>query len=352
MGKVSIVIINYNGCRYLKECLVSIKEKVKIDYEIIVIDNHSSDGSADLLKKDFSWVKLIVLDRNYGHSYACNVAFREAEKDYVLLMDSDTVVTEKWLEPLIRKMEEDPGRGICISRAIFYPEKKMIHSDGGWAHYVGSMVLKNGFSELKSAGGCSEEIGAAGTTSMLVDKAKALEIGGFDDDFFVYLNDFEFSLRMRLAGYKCHSVPESIIYHKGGNPAVSYRGEGRYPRLRAFYIFRNRWYLIFKLYSLKTILLCLPALLAYECSIFVMALMKGLVLTYFKALFSFFAMLPEILEKRSHIKKIRCIKDKKLFSALPLTFVPGSVKEGGQKSLLQTLDTFLICYWNIIKRII
>ena len=150
MSKVSVVIVNFNGARYLADCLLSIKEYVADNHEIILIDNGSADGSADLVKKEFPWVKLIELSRNYGHSFACNVAFREAENDYVLLMDSDTVVTGNWIEPLVKKMEDSPEVAICVSRAVFYPEKKTIHSEGGWAHYIGSMILKNGFSEKET----------------------------------------------------------------------------------------------------------------------------------------------------------------------------------------------------------
>lgn len=349
MKKVSIVVVNYNGCHNLDECFSSIKEIASPDYEVIMIDNASSDGSVDFMRSNFPWVKVIALERNYGHSYACNLGLREALNDYVLVMDYDTVAGETWLLPLLAAIETQQGVGICVSRAVFYPQKDTIHSDGGWAHYIGSMILKNGFSPLSGADNNIMEIGAAGTTSMLIDRRKGLEIGGFDEDFFVYLNDFEFSLRMRLAGYRCLSVPESIIYHKGGNPAVSYRGAGKYPALRAFYIFRNRWLTILKLYSLKTIVLCLPPLLVYEGSIVIMVAMKGLIFEYIKAAGSLMMNLPKVIEKRKAVKKIRKLSDAKLLTAAPLSFVPGSVNGALQTRLLNLLNQFLIWYWNKIK---
>lgn len=349
MKKVSIVVVNYNGCHALEECFSSLKKVASTDHEIIMIDNASSDGSVDFMRSNFPWVKVIALERNYGHSYACNLGLREALNDYVLVMDYDTVAGETWLSPLLTAIGNEQGVGICVSRAVFYPQKDTIHSDGGWAHYVGSMILKNGFSPLRGADNNIMEIGAAGTTSMLIDKKKALEIGGFDEDFFVYLNDFEFSLRMRLAGYRCLSVPESIIYHKGGNPAVSYRGAGKYPTLRAFYIFRNRWLTILKLYSLQTIVLCLPALLVYEGSIVIMAAMKGLIFEYIKAAGSLMMNLPKVIEKRKAVKKIRKLSDAKLLTAAPLSFVPGSVNGVLQVRLLNLLNKFLIWYWDKIK---
>lgn len=349
MKKVSIVVVNYNGCHALEECFSSIKKVASTDHEIIMIDNASSDGSVDFMKSNFPWVKVIALDRNYGHSYACNVGLREASGNYVLVMDYDTVIGETWLDPLLKAIEGDREVGICVSRAVFYPQKDTIHSDGGWAHYVGSMILKNGFSPLRGADINIAEIGAAGTTSMLIDRRKGLEIGGFDEDFFVYLNDFEFSLRMRLAGYRCLSVPESIIYHKGGNPAVSYRGTGRYPAKRAFYIFRNRWFTILKLYSLKTIILCLPALLIYEGSLIVMAGVKGLMWQYLKAAFSLLKNLPAIINKRKGVQRIKKLSDSELLTAAPLSFVPGGVSGFMQARLLSLLNVFLIWYWNKVK---
>lgn len=350
MKKVSIVVINYKGCHNLGECFSSIKEIASSDYEVIMIDNASSDGSVEFMKSNFPWVKVIALDRNYGHSYACNVAFKEALSDYVLIMDYDTVIGESWLLPLLKAIQDDSNVGICVPRIIFYPQKDTIHADGGWAHYVGSMVLKNGFSPLSGADDVrTVEIGAAGTTSMLIDKKKALEIGGFDEDFFVYLNDFEFSLRMRLAGYKCLSVPASVIYHKGGNPAVSYRGTGKYPALRAFYIFRNRWLTIVKLYSFKTIVLCLPALIVYECALIGMAAMKGLLLGYLKAMLSTIRFLPKMLKKRQAVKEMRKISDAELLIAAPLSLVPGAVSGVVQTRLSSLLNSFLIWYWKKVK---
>jgi len=352
LDKVTILVVNYNGRKDLEECLASVEAAVSPDDEVMVIDNASSDGSADFIRQRFPRVRLIEMDRNHGHSHACNVGLEKATADYVLIMDYDTVVGKVWLSPLVESMRRDPGAGICVSRAIFYPEKEVIHSDGGWAHYVGNMTLKNGFSSLEGASSHSEEVGAAGSTSMLVDRKKALEIGGFDKDYFVYLNDFEFSLRMRLAGYRCLSCPQSIIYHKGGNPAVSYRGSGQYPRLRAFYIFRNRWFTILKIYSPKTIILCLPALAVYELAIIGMASTRGLLLTYLKALFSVIKSLPAIYEKRKPVQAMRKIPDSELLTSHPLSFVPGSVGKGMQVRLLGLLNILFIAYWKVVRAVL
>lgn len=349
MGKITIVVVNYNGRKDLEGCLTSVEEAISPDDEVIVIDNASSDGSADFMRQKFPRVKLVEMDRNHGHSHACNVGLEKASGDYVLIMDYDTVVGEEWLSPLVQSMSSDPDAGICVSRAIFYPEKEVIHSDGGWAHYAGNMILKNGYSPLKGAPDHCEEVGAAGSTSMLVDRKKALEIGGFDEDYFIYLNDFEFSLRMRLAGYRCLSVPKSIIYHKGGNPAVSYRGSGEYPPLRAYYIFRNRWFTILKLYSVRTFVLCLPALLIYELSIIGMAVARGLILTYLKALLSVFKSLPAIYGKRKSVQAMRKISDSELLTARPLSFVPGSVGKGMQRKLVGLLNIFFGWYWKVVE---
>ncbi|MBE9503513.1 MAG: glycosyltransferase [Proteobacteria bacterium] len=352
MKKVSIVVINYNGYKDLTDCLSSLGQINSPDYEIIIIDNGSTDDSVDLIRSDFPMFKLIALPKNYGHSYACNVAFREAQGDYVLLMDYDTIVGEEWIAPLLETMECEKNVGICVSRAIFYPAKEKIHSDGGWPHYVGNMTLKNGFALVSKSECKVEEIGAAGTTSMLVDKRKALEVGGFDEDYFVYLNDFEFSMRMRLAGYSCFSNPKSIIYHKGGNPDVSYRGEGKYPPLRAFYIFRNRWLTIFKLYSIKTIIGCLPALLIYEIAIISMAFIRGLFLTYMKALLSALRNLPQVYRKRKIVQAMRKISDSELLTAYPLSFVPGSVGGGLQGKLVHMMNALFSWYWKVVKVIL
>lgn len=351
--KVTVVITNRNGERYLEECISSVLESSYPIYEIIVTDNASVDNSMALIRQKFPGVKILEFQKDIGHSGACARGIEEAGTRYVLILDNDTKVTKDWLFYLMDGMKRTGG-AICTSRVLFYDNPDTIHSDGGYAHYVGSMILLNGFRKLSDAGGNMEirELGAAGTVSMLIDKEKIKKGGSFDEDYYIYLNDFEFTLRTRLSGEKIYSVPQSIVYHKGGSEGQSFRGTGQYPAMRAFYIFRNRWFTILKLYSLKTIVLCLPALLVYEASLAIMAAMKGLVFEYLKAAGSLMMNLPNVIKKRKAVKKIREISDGELLTAAPLSLVPGGVSGVLQTRLLSLLNGFLIWYWNKVKVLI
>lgn len=355
-GGVTVVITNRNGEEYLEECINSVKGSTYPVDEIIVTDNASEDSSIKLLEQRFPDVKVLAFQNDIGHSGACARGIEEARTRYVLILDNDTKVDKDWLYNLMEASAENPGGTIYTSRIFFYNSPDTLHCDGGYAHYIGSMILLNGFKKYadldKSKSKTTKEIGAAGTVSMLIDKEKIKKVGSFDESFYIYLNDFEFALRARLGGGKIFSVPKSIVYHKGGSKGQSFRGAGKYPPMRAFYIFRNRWLMILKLYSVKTLIICLPSLLVYEAVLIMMAATKGLLLVYIKAIISTIKLSPGLLKKRKEIQKIRKISDRELLTAAPLSLVPGAVKGVFQKKLLYLLDSFLIWYWERIKLLI
>lgn len=345
---VTVVVINYNGKRYLDELFHSLYDGG--DYEIILVDNGSKDGSIDFVQKNYPRVKIFSLGRNYGHSKACNVGLKEAKTKWVCLLDHDVVTTKDWLEAILQVAEEHPEGGIFTPRVIYYYDKETIHSDGGYVHYMGHLISKYAFLSSLEAEDKICEVDVAGSTSILVDKRKAEEIGLFDEDLFIGYNDFEFSLRMKFNGYKCFSIPTSVVYHKGGTAGFSYRGGKEYPRMAAYYMLRNRWIIILKFYALKTILLCSPAFLFYEVMAFLGILKKGFLKEYLRAVYWIIMNLNSILSKRRRLQLRRKIKDKELLSVGELTFTPGLLDGRIERLGKKVVDRVLIRYWRTIKR--
>jgi hypothetical protein len=345
---VTIVLITYNSAEYIHACLRSVRAAAS-HARILVVDNASQDGTIDIVRRDFPECSLIALPQNIGHSAACNLALHYAETTWVLLLDHDTTVSDGWLTPLLATAEAMwPSTGMVGSRAVLAAQNR-IHHDGGYAHYVGHMTLRNGFVKLEEASGDLEsvEVGAQASTSLLIHRQRALAVGGFDPRFFIYLNDFDLSLRMRLRGWRCYVAPRSVVYHWQGNPETSWRGQGRYPSQRAYLIYRNRWMLIAKIYAWHTLLVCLPALALYEALLVITALHKGWIRAYWRALRDVVRYRRAIWFHRKRIQSSRCISDRELLSARHLSYVPGLIQNPAERLAQSVLERAFALYWRL-----
>lgn len=343
---ITAAVITFNSALYIKDCISSLLIAGLDEHSILVVDDGSSDETLKIVGDTFPEVGVHSLGGNFGHSRACNEAIKKAATEWIVLIDHDTIVHEAWHKELVVAIHRHPAAGIIVSRAIFENDRKTIHSDGGYAHYVGNMILRNGFVQLSEADNQVAALGAAGTTSMALKREKAFAAGLFDEDFFIYLNDFEFSLRMRLVGESIFCAPKSIIYHKAGSQGVSFRGQGKYPPMRAYYILRNRWFLILKIYSVKTLVLCFPALLLYEIMLLAMSLKKGVFRQHTKAWYWLITHFVQILKSRSVVQKHRKFSDKTLLTSGEMTFVPGVVNGGIMKGFKILLDHVFTFYWR------
>ncbi len=351
--RVTIALVTYNSAAYIHACLNSVRAAAP-GRAILVIDNASADGTPDIVRHSFPDCTLIALPQNIGHSAAGNLILQKADTPWILFLDHDTTVPQGWLEPLLSAAELTwPATGMVGSRAVLV-EQGRIHHDGGYAHFVGHMTLRHGFAPLESAPpeDTPIEVGAQASTSLLIHRERAMEAGGFDPRFFIYLNDFDLSLRMRLRGWRCYVAPGSVVYHHQGNPETSWRGQGRYPERRAYLMYRNRWMLIAKIYSRRTLIVCLPALLLYEGILLAAAVRKGWGSAYFSALRDVMRALPVLCFHHARIQSARCISDREILSAQSFSYVPGLVQHPLAHWTKIALERAFAMYWRLVNPLI
>ncbi len=208
--KVSILIPNYNGKHFLKTCLPSIFKNAYKNFEIIVIDNNSNDGSVQFLQNSFPQVKLVINQSNLGYSGAMNKGTEKATGDYYLFLDSDTKVDESWLKELLKIITSDKNIGLCASQII---DK----SDNHTSYVRGGIIDKNGFfapqcSSLLDRNKETREI-HFGITSWIVSKEAFYKANKFDPNYKFFCDDTDLSWRIRLCGYRNLYVPKSIVHH-------------------------------------------------------------------------------------------------------------------------------------------
>ncbi|MCX7953758.1 MAG: glycosyltransferase family 2 protein [Bacteroidales bacterium] len=243
--KLSVVIVNYNVKHFLKQCLISVKhaiDNINNDGEVWVVDNHSVDGSVQMLKEEFKWVKLIENRTNVGFAKANNQAIKQCKGEYILLLNPDTVVQEDTFEKTIKFMDEHPEAGALGVRMIngkgkFLPESKRGFPTPRVAFFkmIGFSKLfpKSKFFNTYYLGFLDEysinEIDVISGAFFLIRKKVLDKIGMLDENFFMYGEDIDLSYRIKLAGYKNYYFPETTIIHYKGESTK--KGTLNYVRL-------------------------------------------------------------------------------------------------------------------------
>lgn len=282
MHKTTVLIPNYNGKDYIAACLDSIAAAG--DYPVIIVDNGSCDGSAELIASKYPGVRLIRLPENTGFCHAVNVGLEKTETDYVFLLNNDTTVSPPAIEALENRMGSDSRIFSAQSRILSLKDPELIDDCGdlycalGWAFARGKGKPANGrYTAPDSVFACC---GAAVMYRMSVFG----DIGYFDEEHFAYLEDIDLGYRARIGGYTNVYEPGSVIYHAGSATSGS-----RYNRFKVDLSAQNSIYLIYKNMPVPQIILNLPFLLAGFAIKTFFFILKGMGFTYIRGLLRGFA---------------------------------------------------------------
>jgi GT2 family glycosyltransferase len=245
---VSIVIVNWNGKNLLGECLDSLRVQTLQDFEIIIVDNGSQDGSCAFVREQYPAVRLVSLKENRGFAGGNNAGISVAAGKYIALLNNDTKTDRHWLEELIAAAETTPSAGMWASKILSY-------DDPGTFDNAGLMIYRDGLARgrgrLEKDRGQYDEQGEVLLPSgcaALYRKTVLDEVGLFDEDFFAYADDVDLGLRFRLAGWGCVYVPTAKVFHKYSSSSSAYSP------LKAFLVERNRIWVLLKYYPLELIL--------------------------------------------------------------------------------------------------
>jgi len=246
--KVSVVIPNWNGKKFLPLCLSSLRNQTYANFEIILVDNNSKDGSVELVAQNFPEVIIVTNKVNRGFAGGVNDGIHRACNDskYIVVLNNDTKADSKWLEKLVEGAERQWNIGMCASKVLKFDKASIIDS-AGLAIYRDLDGFRRGRGRTDTAefDTMKEVFGPVGSAA-LYRKSMLDEIGLFDEDFFAYVEDIELAWRARLAGWKCMYIPTSVIYHVHSGTL----GEDS-PKI-LYYKARNKFYMIFKLFNMWT----------------------------------------------------------------------------------------------------
>ena len=302
---VSVIILNYNGSDYIFDCIKSVLKTELCKFEIILIDNNSTDGSFEKCKQEFLQIKLIKNSKNLAMA-ARNIGIDNAQGNFILFLDADTIVQPRSIYELIKSWEAH-GEGVYQGKLISQTDHSKIESAGNMTNVFGFGFARGRGKEDKKQYEKFERISFPVGGCTFASTELIRHIGYIDESklFFLMLDDVDYGWRAWLENIPCYYEPKSVIFHLG-SPVL------QWSKRKFFFAERNRWICLLSLYSSKTLFKIFPILLLVDIGVFFFFIPRGLASSKITAMFSLWKMIPKILARRKRLQRKREISDKEI----------------------------------------
>ena len=325
LPQVSIIVVNLNGKGLLPMCLESLQAQTYTHFEVILVDNGSTDGSGDLVRQRYPWVKLVTLPDNVGFASGNNIGFEHASGAYIVTLNNDTKVDRNWLQELVWAADSNPAVGMVASRVVSFAEPDTIDS-------LGMLLCRDGmsrgayrlqrFSTLPL--GSIEDIFFPSACAALYKRTMLEQIGFFDDDFFAYCEDTDLGIRGRLAGWEAVVATKAITHHK-----YSQSG-GTFSPFKLYLVERNHYWMVFKNFPLqRMVLLPYYTFLRYATQTKVVVSSHGAgheflssasrsacLKAILKGTYDAFVRLPAMYRKRKHVRTLKKLSQQQYYELM------------------------------------
>ena len=302
--RVTVVIPNWNGERFLRLCLGSLRDQSLGGFETILVDNGSTDGSRAFVNEHFPEVNVVPLGENRGIAAAFNAGIEASRAEYVILLNNDTEQDPGWLEALVRAAADHPEAGLFASKLVDFYDRHVLDGAGD-AMRLSGLPYRLGHGERDS--GRFDRPGyvfGACAAAALYRRDMLDEVGLFDEDFVSYCEDGDLSFRAQLAGYRCFYVPGAVVYHMGSASTGGKRSPTA-TRLGS----RNSFSLLVKNLPLSTVPHILPFFIVGQLARLITATATGSLRAHLEGLAGALRHLPLMLEKRTEIQKRKKLSD-------------------------------------------
>lgn len=324
---VEVIIPHYRDTGRLERCLASLSKTRYPSMSVMVIDNGSGNPQIKKLIAGFSGVRLLQLPGNLGYAGGCNAGFRSSMAKYLVFMNDDTLHEPTWLDELVSAAERNDCIAAIQPKILSLPEHEQGRAVFDHAGGAGGMIDRFGYPWCRGRTfwGVEEDEGQYDTprnifwasgAAMLVRRTAFEELGGFDETFFMHMEEIDLCWRMQLAGYAVRSAPSSVVYHEGG--ASLAQGSP----LKIYYNHRNNLRMLFKNLSLCSLVALMPVRLLLEPAAALFYLLKGKggpakALAVASAFRDVLLQMPETLRGRKAVQASRKRKDGSLFRGMP-----------------------------------
>jgi len=274
--KLSIVIPHLKGLEILRDCLNSIFKSTYRDFEVILVDNASSDGSCQMVSEEFPQVKQINLEENKGYAGGCNAGIHASSAEYVLLLNDDTVIEENVLELLVAAMDSDQQLGGAQPKLLNIKEREQFDYSGACGGLIDifgyPFAFGRTFMALEKDEGQFDSISQifwACGTCVIFRRQAVLEAGLLDEDFFAHMEEIDLAWRLQITDYKLVRVPQAVVYHYSGLTLPNTE------RRKMYLNHRNSIICLIKNYSLLHLVWILPLRIVLEWGTIILSFLRG-----------------------------------------------------------------------------
>lgn len=310
---LSIVITNKNAMKWLDKCLTSLQKQTSKDFEVVFVDNQSTDGSYKYVQKKYPWVKTYLNKTDLGFAGANNEGVQKAKGEFVFLMNTDAYVDQNFVEKVLKALKDHPDceyAQVNVKRydKTYLPDKYLIFNMDIFGYPIGT----NGKGRMFYADGAA----------VIMKRSLFLKLGGFDEKFFMYLEDLDLAWRSKLVGVKVFFFKDIVVYHfAGGTSATTHAEKNSYTTTsgRRFHAQKNNLRALLKNYSVINLLWALPGSIALALGEGVLYLLKGNVqglLAMLKAIGWNIVYIDDTLRERKKVQAMRTVSDGAIIATL------------------------------------
>lgn len=300
------MILNYNGGERVLACIHSVLKQSYDDYEVLIVDNASTDGSPELIRGEFPGIRMITNPRNLGYAGGNNVGIGHTSSEYVVFLNQDADVDGDWLARLIEPLDRDERVALSTSKILMSSDRSKINTCGNVLHFTGFAFCRR-LGEADDRPSEPELVGGVSGCSFAARRSVFEELGRFDPAFFAYLEDADLSWSALLAGFRIAYAHASVVYHDYSPKMTPFK---------YFLLERNRYLVLMKHFRLSTLLAILPALLLAEVLSWSYAVKRGFVREKIGTYAWVLRNLGKVRRKRAFIQGLRRVPDSELLSEL------------------------------------
>lgn len=297
MGKVSFIIVNWNGRDLLHECLESVIRQTYSNFEVIVVDNASQDDSVDFIRANYPTVNIVQLSENYGFTGGNVAGYRLCHGNFIVLLNNDAVLVEHWLESMMSVMSSDSKIGLCASKIIIAGTDRI--DSVGDTFTTAFSGTKMGEHEPEHCFNERRPVPGACAAAAIYRREMLDQIGFLDEDFFFNHEDTDLNLRAWLSGWRCMFVPEAVVYHKVSASVGELSDTGVY------YFSRNTVWVWIKNVPVRLVFFSVLQRVTYEVSSFAFfCIIKGKWSPFLRGKWDAIRKIPHMINKRRNIQEL------------------------------------------------
>jgi len=316
--RVSVIVVNYNGMSYIETCLRSVLAQSFSDFELILVDNKSSDGSLDFVRRMFPDLLVVANEQNLGYTGGINSGIARAKGEYFAPLNVDTEAEKNWLGAMVEFMDANPDAGAVTPKSLLYRDRGKVGVMGLSIHITGLGFVRGLNSQDSDLPTEPFPVGGVSGCSYLVRREIVEQMGGLNEDNFLYYDDVDLSWIINLMGYRIYCVPQSVVYHEY---------ELKMTPQKMFWLEHGRLGAMLCYLKAPTLVALLPLLMLTEALIMGYCVIRGpsYIWAKLRAWLSLARNMRNLLRRRRQVQRLRRISDFELIRRFKLNYEWGQV---------------------------